>query len=306
MTSAVRMSRLLGGGTYRVVVHGGAGDLDPNVVPAHVRGCEDARDLALACLKGGGSALDAVELAVRSLEANPLFNAGTGGSLNEDGALELDASIMTSDGRAGAVAALPPFEHPISIARKILERGEHVFLVADGAARLALELGFEPRLPESMITDGARARLERARTLGARTSRRTLDPVGNTVGAVAFDRKGALASATSTGGTTNKRKGRVGDSPILGAGTYASTRGAASATGDGEAFMRMLATRTVIDRVGKEPLDAILQSVLEELEERFSGLGGLIVATPEEASVARSTRTMPWAFGSDTEASSGS
>ncbi len=298
--------------SYCVLVHGGAGAIDDADIPEHVAGCEEAAARALAVLAAGGSALDAVELAVSVLEDNPRFNAGTGGSLNEDGDLELDASIMSSDGRAGAVACLPPFAHPISIARRVLESGEHVLFVSEGAARFARAEGFAPSTGDAMITERARARLVRAQGDGVRTSRRALesdgnlDADGNTVGAVAFDTHGAFAAATSTGGTTNKRKGRVGDSPILGAGNYAGTLGAASATGDGEAFMRHLATKTVLDRIDRTPLDHTLAEVLVELETQYRGYGGLIALGKTAGAIARTTPTMPWAFASEIERRSGS
>jgi beta-aspartyl-peptidase (threonine type) len=263
-------------------------------LPLHIAGCERAARAGAAVLEGGGSALDAVQCAVEVLEADPLFNAGTGACLDEDGHLALDASIMEGTGlRAGAVCVLPAFEHPVAIARAVLERSPHVLLAAEGAVRFALANGFVAADEAAMITALARERLD-----AARERRVTEGWAGGTVGAVARDVHGHVAAATSTGGLVNKAKGRVGDSPILGAGTYADdAAGACSTTGDGEAMMRLAVAKTCIEwlRFQVAP-EAAARSVLTLLRDRTAGEGGLLLVDRDgRVGLARSTRTMSWA-----------
>jgi beta-aspartyl-peptidase (threonine type) len=269
-------------------------------VPDHLRelhreGCLRASRAGADVLRAGGSALDAVERAVRELEEDAHFNAGTGGCLNAEGHVELDASIMEGRTlRAGAVGALARFAAPISIARAALEDGRHVFYVAEGAARFAKSRGFEPVAEDALITEAARAALARAQE----GSGGAVGWAGGTVGAVARDAEGICAAATSTGGTVNKRAGRVGDSPIIGAGTFADDASAAvSTTGDGEGMIRLCAARSIADRVraGASPEEAA-SGLLEELSRRFGMKGGAIVIDPKgRFGLARSTGTMSWA-----------
>lgn len=230
------------GGLFSILVHGGAGHVLEERRPLHVEGCRRAARLGAEVLRSGGSALDAVELAVRALEDDPIFNAGTGACLNEDGRVELDASIMEGrDRSAGAVCALPGLAAPLAIARAALEDGRHVLYAAEGAARFAVERGFRPVEEAALVTDAARAALEA--TLAGKAS---IGWAGSTVGAVARDAQGVCAAATSTGGTVGKRAGRVGDSPIIGAGTYADDEaGAVSTTGDGEGMIRLVVARLI-------------------------------------------------------------
>jgi beta-aspartyl-peptidase (threonine type) len=283
------------GGSWALLVHGGAGHLATERVPAHVDGCRSAARAGAAVLRDGGTALDAVEQAVRTLEADPLFNAGTGACLNGDGALELDAAIMEGASlRAGAVCALPPFEHPIAIARAALEDGRHVLYAAEGAARFAVDRGFVRAAPDTMITDAARAQWEAARIAGDAL---WLSP-GGTVGAVARDASGVVAAATSTGGLVNKRPGRVGDSPVLGAGTYADNdTGACSATGHGEAAMRLGLARAAAEALrGRTHPEDAARLVIGTLGARMRANGGLIlVDRAGRLGWARNTRTMTWA-----------
>jgi beta-aspartyl-peptidase (threonine type) len=258
-----------------------------------VSGCERAAAAGAAVLAAGGSALDAVEEAVRVLEDDPLFNAGTGACLNEDGAIELDAAIM--DGRtlrAGGVCALPPFKNPIAIARRVMTDTSHVLLAGEGAARFALAHGFERADLESMITEHARTRLAAARAKPA-----PANPSGGTVGAVARDASGHVAAATSTGGTVNKLVGRVGDSPVVGAGTYADDATAAcSTTGHGESMLRVCLAKTVTDASTTKGAEAALRESLAMMLARTSGTGGAIVVRNDGSlGIARTTRTMSWA-----------
>jgi L-asparaginase / beta-aspartyl-peptidase len=278
---------------WSIVVHGGAGDVAAERIPLHIAGCERAAAAGAEVLAAGGSALDAVERAVRVLEDDPSFNAGTGACLNEDGAIELDASIM--DGttlRAGGVCALPPFKNPIAIARRVMDQSRHVLLAGDGAVRFAIGQGFERADPATMITDLARARLEAARAKHA-----TEGWAGGTVGAVARDASGRLAAATSTGGMVNKLVGRVGDSPIVGAGTYADdTTGACSTTGHGESMIRVCLAKTASDAVRTSTPESAARASLDMMFVRTTGTGGAIVVGRDGSlGLARTTRTMSWA-----------
>src|SRR5690348_2023041 len=236
-----------------IAIHGGAGAVPRTLTAERERQYRDALaaalDLGYAALEKGGSSLDAVTAAVRALEDNPLFNAGRGAALTRDGAAELDAAIM--DGRqqrAGAVACVRNARNPIELARRVMEKSRHVLLVGAGAEEFALEEGFVPVPNEYFQTEERRRQLEYARQ-GQRVSELTGSPQG-TVGAVALDAAGNLAAATSTGGMTNKRSGRVGDSPIIGAGTYAKNGVCAvSATGHGEYFIRAVAAYHICSAV---------------------------------------------------------
>lgn len=271
---------------FSILVHGGAGKVRGSH-KEHRDGCARAANAGKEVLEKGGSALDAVECAVRSLEDTPCFNAGTGGVLNVDGNLQLDASIMSDDYRAGGVCALPPFLHPISIARAVLEKGDHVLFASEGAKRFAIENGFTPSTLEAMRTEESR-RLYEEGTLR-----------GGTVGAVAIDQHGRFAAATSTGGKNRKGVGRVGDSPIPGAGNYATRSGATSATGDGEAFLKLCATSRVLERVrtGSSLEFALRETMRELIDETGSDGGGLIlVGKNGHAAWVRSTEEMSWAL----------
>jgi L-asparaginase / beta-aspartyl-peptidase len=279
---------------FCLLVHGGAGSRPPDERTAGREGCARAAQRAAAeVLARGGSALDAVQLAVELLEDDPVFNAGTGGSLTEQGTLELDASIMSgADLRAGAVCSLPPYRHPIAIARAVLEEGRHVLYAGAGAVAFARHAGFVQAAPETMITAAAREQL--ARWLAARAPASG----GGTVGAVARDRQGRLAAATSTGGITGKRPGRVGDSPVIGAGTYADDlRGAASATGVGEGILRINLCARVVTGIGAgaSAQDATCEG-LRTLAERIGLDAGVIAVTPDgRLGWSRSTESMAWA-----------
>ncbi len=283
-----------------VLVHGGAGRVTPESLPEHVAGCGEAATAGLEKLRETGSALDAAQAAVAYLETAPLYNAGTGGSLTADGTLEFDAAVMRGDLAAGAVSGLPPFEHPIDIARMLLDEGGRagapVMMGGPGAARWAEARGFVPAGDE-MITDRARERLAawRAGQVGEGWA-------GGTVGAVAWDGAGSVAAATSTGGTVGKPPGRIGDSPILGAGTWADDRtGACSATGIGEAILRLGLARGVCDRArALGDAQAAADAMLVEFTDRVGGSGGFILVTPDgQVGIARNTATMSHAVARD-------
>src|SRR5690242_14996547 len=227
-----------------LVIHGGAGVIERSKMTAakeasYRAGLAAALDAGFGVLERGGSSLDAVTAAVRSMEDDPQFNAGLGAVLNHDGDAELDAAIMDGNGpHAGAVAAVLHVKNPIELARLVMEKSPHVMLVAGGAEEFAIEQGMALVPRGYFRTDAREHELEEAlRAEKAGHASRGAHG-GGTVGAVALDRAGNLAAATSTGGLTNKRRGRVGDSPIIGAGTYASNESCAvSGTGQGEYFI---------------------------------------------------------------------
>lgn len=258
-----------------LIVHGGAGPARADEDPESARaGCLGAVRAGHAVLRQGGSALDAVEAAVSVLEDDPQFNAGTGACLTLEGEVELDASVMEgTELRAGAVTLVRGVRNPVRLARRVMERTAHVFLAAEGAMRLAREEGLELRSPAELITPRA---LERWRTAKAKNEGPQVTS-GGTVGAVALDTHGHVAAATSTGGMNLKLPGRVGDSPLIGAGTYADDGGgAASATGHGEAIIRVVMTRVVVDRLraGAGAQQAADEGIREL--ERVRGEGGVI------------------------------
>lgn len=275
---------------WSVIVHGGAGDVPEERRESHAEGCRAAAQAAADVLRSAGSALDAVECAVRVLEDDPRYNAGTGACLTAEGHLELDAAIMEGrELRAGGVCALPAFKNPIAIARRVLEDGRHVLYAGAGAAAFARAAGFAEVDEQTMITQRAREKWAVAHG-GAATPW-----AGGTVGAVARDATGNVAAATSTGGTVGQHAGRVGDSPILGAGTYAdASAGAASATGYGEGILRVALTARVVAALGSgvEPARAAC-AALERLQQRVQGSAGIIVVDRQgRVGFARSTRTM--------------
>jgi len=288
---------------FGVLVHGGAGARTRGAAADHVVGCRAAAEAAAQVLRGGGRAIDAVERAVRVMEDDPRYNAGYGAALTEDGTVELDASIM--DGRTlryGAVGVLVGFRNAIAAARAVLEDARHVFYAGPGAARFAETHGVERIDPRSLVTESARASLAEA------SARRARDTGGGTVGAVARDAFGDVAAATSTGGTSGKRTGRIGDSPVAGAGTYADNLlGAASATGQGEGILRVVLTfRTVSSLRGSDMPGGVALSALETMRARVGSSGGMVVVDAHgRFGVARTTETMPWCLAGDGEPESG-
>ncbi len=255
-----------------IIVHGGAGKPPVDLHKTREHGMKVAALEAWRILAGGGSAVDAVEAAVTILEDDPTFNAGRGAVLNAECQVELDASIM--DGRtlrAGAVGAVRNLRNPIRVARRIMDQGRHVLLVGSGAERFAAAAGIPSCPSEELITERQLQRWWRER-------RADLDAMG-TVGAVAMDQQGHLAAATSTGGMTQKLPGRVGDSALIGCGTYAEDGcGAASCTGNGDCIIRVTLARSTVDRLaaGMDPVDAA-QEAIADLFRKTQGEGGLIL-----------------------------
>ncbi len=237
-----------------LIVHGGCGTPPAGEEGPRSAACERAADAGWAVLSQGGSALDAAEAAVRALEDEPLLNAGTGAYLQADGVARLDASIMSSDGRAGAVAQVPLLRHPVSLARYLLDQDAHVMLAGPDALTLAARLGHEVGVVATPAKiaywqanlDEACRRLDYAAMAEAWKGE---NPRLGTVGAVALDREGRLAAATSTGGTGQCYPGRVGDTPVIGAGTYCSPGVGVSLTGVGERILVKLAAKRLSDLV---------------------------------------------------------
>jgi beta-aspartyl-peptidase (threonine type) len=282
-------------GTKAILVHGGAGLVSADRYDRLRAGVRAAAEAGNAVLAADGSALDAVVAAVRVLEDDPEFNAGTGSALTRDGNVETDASVMDGDTRrVGAVAAVPDLGNAVVLARAVLEAGEHVILAGPAAWQFAAEVGIQPAVPGALITARARQRLQEA------VAR---EREGGTVGAVARDRRGRLAAATSTGGTVRKRSGRVGDSPIPGAGTWADREIAVSATGDGEAILRIALARTIAAYAssGMTAREAAA-AALAELRRLTSGVAGVIVLDHREHAAETLSPTMPVAWIDDTGA----
>ena len=294
---------------WTLVIHGGAGVIERGKLkPEQEAEIRAALDRALqaggAVLDRGGASLDAVEAAVKVLEDDPNFNAGRGAVFTYQGTSELDASIMEgAERKAGAVTGVTRTKNPVSLARKVMEDSPHVFLSREGADEFSREQGLEQVDPSYFATPERRRQLEELKA--KKTSWFDVDMKYGTVGAVARDASGHVAAATSTGGITGKRWGRIGDSPIIGAGTYADDRACAvSATGSGEYFIRVGVAHEICARVRMkgETLGQAADAVIAELGE-IGGSGGVILTGPGGETEWRfNTPGMyrgKWAAGSD-------
>jgi beta-aspartyl-peptidase (threonine type) len=266
-----------------LIVHGGAGAPPEAERPARQAAAERALDAGWAAM--GGGVLEAVQAAVRRLEEEPLLNAGVGASLNLDGEVELDAGIMEGTTfRAGAVGAVRDVRHPVDLARAVLEDGRHVLLVGGGASRFARERGVETCDPAAFLTD---RQLRNWQAAGA-----------DTVGAVARDDEGRTAVAVSTGGMPGKWPGRLGDSPLPGAGFYADDHfGAACGTGVGEGFMRLCLCHLAVLMLGRgQTAEQTARAMVGHLASHVDGSGGVIlVDAAGRPAAAHNTPFMAWA-----------
>jgi L-asparaginase / beta-aspartyl-peptidase len=280
---------------YALAIHGGAGALPPRPLSsereqAFHTGLANALGAGQAVLERDGCALDAVEAAVTSLEDNALFNAAHGAVLTIAGTAELDAAIMDGEQlRAGAVAVVRTVRNPVQLARRVLEDTPHVFLVGEGAERFAEQTRLARVPNEYFITPDRRRQLEAFKAQPAAPAALEQPPFG-TVGAVARDRSGRLAAATSTGGMNGKRPGRVGDSPVIGAGTYADNRSCAvSTTGHGEWFLRTVQAYDIAARMryGGASLEAAVVASIEQRLPQLGASGGLIAVEPQGTIVIR-------------------
>lgn len=273
--------------TWTLAIHGGAGSMSRENLSAAEdatarAGLAAALDAGTAILEQGGSALDAVEAAVRVLEDDPHFNAGRGSVFTYEGRNEMDAAIMDGASRAaGSVAQSTRTRNPVTLARAVMTASPHVLLSGEGADAFSVEQHLEQVDPAWFATP------ERLRQLEELKNRRTghfdIDMKYGTVGAVATDAQGHVAAATSTGGLTGKRWGRIGDTPLIGAGTYADDRACAvSATGAGEYFIRIGVAHEIAARVRlqKETLEQAAATVLGELKD-MGGVGGVILCVPD-------------------------
>ncbi|XP_020488453.2 isoaspartyl peptidase/L-asparaginase isoform X1 [Labrus bergylta] len=283
-----------------VVVHGGAWAIPDDLAKASVDGVKAAACEGHSVLKRGGSALDAVEAAVRALEDNTVFNAGHGGTLNTEGEVELDAIIM--DGRTlgnGAVSSAKNIAHPVTLARAVMEKTSHCMLTSRGANQFAESIGMATVPTETMVTEYERKEWEKHKNYVTGVMEDfNAQWAHDTVGAVAVDCSGNVACATSTGGIRNKMVGRVGDSPIIGSGGYADNlSGAVSCTGHGESILKVTLARLIISHIeqGKSVADSS-QLSLQYMGNRVHGAGGAIVVSPSGQWAATfTTERMAWA-----------
>ena len=289
-----------------LVIHGGAWNIPDGMVTAHENGIRTALAAGWSVLERGGSSLDAVEESVASMEDDDTFDAGRGSFLTRDGRVQMDALIM--DGktlRAGGVGCVERVRNAIRLSRLVLEKSPHVYFVAEGAERFAQEQGMELIANRELVLERERQRLKNAQrkaATGAPDS--TFAPSGSshdTVGAVARDRHGDLAAATSTGGTLNKAPGRVGDSSLIGCGCYADNESAAvSCTGWGEPIMKLVLGKWAADRVqaGASPA-VVAPQAMDHLLNRLDGHGGMILLDRQgRFGIAHNTQRMAWGLAS--------
>ena len=287
-----------------VIVHGGAYEIPDSLVRPSVDGCKRAARKASEVLRDGGSALDAVEAAVRLLEDDPTFNAGHGSVLNVAGEVEMDAMIMEGkDLQFGAVACVQGIANPVSLARKVMEGSNHVMLAGKGANQFAEEVGVQKASMEELVSPKAKAKWEDfvkyhdvVRDVFNKPSSST--SCSDTVGAVVRDQHGNIACATSTGGITLKRVGRVGDSPLVGCGTYCdNSLGGVSCTGHGESIARVTLASRVLGLLSSSPSAQLAADrSMEFMWEKVQGRGGVIMITAKGEIVRSfSTLRMAWA-----------
>lgn len=264
-----------------IIVHAGAGQIATDAIDAHKEACRRAVMAGWEILRANGSAEDAVERAINVFEEDPQIDSGRGSGLNAVGEVELDASIMNGTTfRAGAVAAVRNILHPISLARKVMHESEHVLLVGEGANRFAREVGIPECSPEELIVERERQKWLHYVRRREQDASPVLNTPRDTVGAVALDAFGTIVAGTSTGGTLQKYPGRVGDSPLIGCGTYAdSSVGGVSCSGRGENIIKVVLAKTVIDLLGENGGDPqrAAEEGIRRLQTKVNGTGGVIV-----------------------------
>src|SRR5258708_4184292 len=298
-----------------LVVHGGAWAMPDDMVEAHINGVRNALAAGWSVLARGGAALDAIEEAVVIMEDDDTFDAGRGSFLNRDGKVQLDALMMDgSTLRAGGVGCVERLRNPVRAARKILSESPHVYFVAEGAERFATEHGIALCRNEELVIareverlrEYQQAAAQRELSGGAKDGNDLFAPAvhdaaisHDTVGAIALDRNGNIAAATSTGGTLNKAPGRLGDSSLIGCGCYANNESAAvSTTGWGEPIMKLVLAKWTADRIqaGNLP-EWSAQEAMNYLKQRLNGHGGIIVLDPQgPIGIAHNTPRMAWAY----------
>ena len=295
-----------------LLVHGGAWAIPDDVVEDHLRGVREAQAVGWKIIEKGGSALDAVEETVASMEEDEVFDAGRGSFLTSDGTVQLDALLM--DGatlRAGGVGCVEHIRNPIRAARKVLSESPHVYFVGEGAERFAAEHGIELIDNKELVLP---REIERLKKAGPKQKIGEPDPTfsatssHDTIGAVACDRNGNIAAATSTGGTLNKTPGRVGDSSLIGCGCYADNESAAiSCTGWGEPIMKLVLAKWTADRVAAGvPPDESSRDAITYLHSRLNGHGGMIVVDAQgRYGIAHNTPRMAWALRTNSREAAG-
>lgn len=255
--------------TVAIICHGGAGII--NDKEAYARGLAEAIEEGYRLLRQGASALEAVVKATTILEDNPIFNAGTGSSLTIDGIAEMDAGLMTQNGRFGGICCIRNVKNPILVAEKVMTETDHLILTGEGAIIFARKCGFPEYNP---VTEKAADRLKEVRTSGSKYFPKLNQQLGisgykwGTVGTVAIDRNGYIVAATSSGGIVGRLTGRVGDSGIPGAGVYASPYGGVSCTGHGEEILRMLLAKDIVDRMKTMPASTSVTLALVEAKRK--------------------------------------
>ena len=300
------MQKAAPNGNVAIIVHGGAYKI-PDATKEDARsGCEQAAAIGFEILLNGGTAMEAIEMAVRELERNPVFDAGCGSVLNEDGEIEMDAVIQ--DGRTlacGAVAGVGTVAHPISLARLVMEKTHHCLLIGEGAERFATEMGIERATREQLVTQAAESEYLTFKDRGYGGDKGSVQTIFNaaggsghdTCGAVAVDSNGNVAAATSTGGITFKKKGRVGDSPLIGCGCFADNEtGACSVTGHGESAIKTTLASRVTNQINSLGAQEAAESGVKYMLSRVGGRGGVIVCTRDgQLAKAFSTERMCWA-----------
>jgi beta-aspartyl-peptidase (threonine type) len=285
-----------------LVIHGGAWAMPDDMVEAHIHGVRNALAAGWRVLERGGSSLDAVEEAVVIMEDDETFDAGRGSFLNRDGKVQLDALIMDgSTLRAGGVGCVERLRNPVRAARKILSESPHVYFVGEGAERFAAEHGVPLCGNEELVIPREVARLREYQAQAANGGNDLFAPAisHDTVGALALDRDGNIAAATSTGGTLNKAPGRLGDSSLIGCGCYADNlSAAASTTGWGEPIMKLVLAKWTADRISAGNLpEWAAQEAMNYLKQRLNGHGGIIVLDAKgHFGIAHNTPRMAWAL----------
>jgi len=285
-----------------IVVHGGAWSIPDHMETVSREGVKNAAKAGYSVLLSGGSALDAVTAAVMALEDDPAFDAGRGSVLTDSGKVEMDAMVMDGENlETGAVASVNNVRNPIMLARKVMEKTDHTLLVSHGAVQLAETLQVEKADQDYLITEAGRQEWETYKQYNQTVTNlfnQRINSGHDTVGAVARDKNGNLSCATSTGGITGKRPGRVGDSPLVGCGGYADNHsGAVSTTGHGESITKVCLAHKIISRLedGESPRDASSKS-LKFMFDRVAGSGGCIVIDKHGRYSAQfTTERMPWA-----------
>lgn len=282
-----------------IVVHGGAWAIPDRLVDANLKGVEKSTKEGWKILQEGGSALDAVIAAVNVLEDDPTFDAGIGSVLTEDGTVEMDALIMNGTTlEAGAVAGLRDVRYPITLARKVMEETPHIMMIGEGANKVASEHGLERITQDELVTEEAKLEFKE----WAKKAEFGSSFGHETVGAVAIDSNGNIAAATSTGGVTGKRVGRIGDVPLIGSGGYADNRvGGVSTTGHGESIMKVNLARLVLNYVETGMgIQEAADKALGYMSVRVKGNGGLIALDSNgNIGAAYTTKRMVWAYLKD-------